>query len=148
MTASIYKVEFTHYAPKNSEEGIKTLLAAKDDLQVMRWIWRECMFGPSDSTLNAETEVCPSNKWWVEHPEERQRALDLGLEVDDDMRYVTGPYRDVMLWWRCDPTGPTELRYGHTTWGWERLGPATKANVAALTSLGLLEDASKKQGIA
>ena len=38
---NLYKVLFSHYAPKDSETGIKALLLANNDEQVYEWIASE-----------------------------------------------------------------------------------------------------------
>jgi len=100
---NLYKIIFSHHGPKDSEEGIKTLLLAENDEQVYDWLasepdgcflfWKERMEDPDD-------------EWFDENgdPEDwKARMIRLKGEINDDDRDFSDAY------------------YGLTFYGWEMI---------------------------
>jgi hypothetical protein len=134
---NIYKVIFSHHAPKDSEQGIKVLILAENDEQVYNWIVSE----PETSegklynswkdneqfTWNEEKESfvdkysnVVNEGWWDEDckPENfKDRMLRLKGEMDDDSVDFSDSY------------------YGITLLAWELL----KENVNSINYTELIE---------
>ena len=98
---NLYKIVFSHYGPKDSEEGIKTLLLAESDEQVYDWLASE----PDGYSLCwKERMEDPDDEWFDENgdPEGyKARMIRLKGEINDDDSDFSDAY------------------YGLTFYGWE-----------------------------
>lgn len=137
---NLYKITFSHHAPKDSEQGIKCLLLAENDEQVYEWIASEpkpndrSMFnGWKDNegyTYNKEAEIFEDkdgdevdSSWYDEEGNAenfKARMLRLKGEINDDDYYFTDAY------------------YGITLFGWELLKEDVKTDYSELKELGIV----------
>jgi len=136
---NIYKVTFSHHAPKDSEQGIKALILAENDEQVYNWIasqpetnegsmynsWKE----KEEYTWDEENDSfidkyeCNVNGWWDEDgkPEYfKNRMLRLKGDIDDDSVNFSDSY------------------YGITLFGWELLKEDVSTDYSDLIELGVV----------
>lgn len=137
---NLYKIKFAHYAPKDSEHGIKTLLLAENDEQVYDWISDEPEvdgFGLFNSwkdkeryKYNEEAEAFLNEDGdddgysWYDvdgNPETiKERMLRLKGEIEDDDVDFSDSY------------------YGITLFGWELLKENTEADYSELIEMGIV----------
>jgi len=113
---NLYKIEFTHYSPKDSESGTKNLLLAQNDEQVYEWIkTAEGIYnswGDDEKVTYDEIEEIFKDEyggevsgWWKDGKPElfKERMMRLKGEINDEDYQVEDAY------------------YGVTVWGWEIL---------------------------
>jgi hypothetical protein len=133
-------IRFTHYAPKDSEEGIKEYVISDSFEKVLEYIEKTYygVFGEEDD----EGSVCPSKEWWDAHPDAKREADQLGFKVDEygfglGLGDVVGPYRDIVIWWGGNDFGDVEdAYYGVTQYHWETQRISSE-NAATLVGLGI-----------
>jgi hypothetical protein len=141
---NLYKITFTHYAPKDSEQGIKALVLAENDEQVYNWIASEPttkeggMYNSWKERENYEWDVeaeawmdedgNDANVYWYDENGDledfKSRMLRLKGEDNDD---------EVEL---------NDLYYGETLYGWELLKENTSADYSELIELGIVFNAT------
>jgi len=141
---NLYKVTFSHYAPKDSERGIKSLILAENDEQVYNWIASEPKTNEGsiyNSWKNREEYSWDQEKemfvdqdgdevnegWWDEEgkPENfKERMLRLKGEIEDDSVDFSDSY------------------YGITLFAWELLKENVTSDYLELIELGVLFVAS------
>jgi len=132
---NLYHIGFCHYSSKDSREGIDTYLIAESDEQVMMWLSKKAwpFLGDEDTgTLS---------KYFYERdfPDERERALALGLTIDPEYGDVKGPKRALILLNRGDFEPPSDLYYGHTSWYWRPEGALSEQDAEVLIRLGIAQ---------
>ncbi len=107
---NLYKINFTHYAPKDSKEGIITYLVASDDEQVYEYIKSEPSINESGlyNSWKHDEEECVEGfdiydeKFnWIGHESFKEKMIRLGGEMYDEYADVSDAY------------------YGVTHYGWE-----------------------------
>jgi len=107
---NLYALKFTHYAPKDSKEGIISYLVAIDDEQVYEYIKSEPSIndnGLYNSWKYYEEEyvggydIYDDNYNWIGHESFKERMVRLGGEMYDEEADVSDAY------------------YGVTHLGWE-----------------------------
>ena len=82
--------------------------------------------------------------WLPQHPDEAQRARDMGLEVDDDLGYVTGPRDQLVLWFQGDDGFEVDdAYYGVTVHNWRDRREITQEEADTLCRLGIATVASE-----
>lgn len=137
---NLYKVTFSHHAPKDSEQGIKALILAENDEQVYNWIASEprtnegSMFNSwkdrEEYSWNKEKETFVDKDgdevdggWWDEEGEPenfKERMLRLNGEIEDDSVDFSDSY------------------YGITLLGWELLKENVTTDYSELIELGVV----------
>jgi len=137
---NLYKITFSHHAPKDSEQGIKCLLLAENDEQVYDWIASEpklndrSMFNAWKDNegykYNEETETFVDkdgddvdSSWYDEEGKSeifKVRMLRLKGEINDDDYDFLDAY------------------YGITLFGWELLKEDVKTDYSELKELGIV----------
>lgn len=137
---NLYKITFSHHAPKDREQGIKCLLLAVNDEQVYEWIAsepklndRSLFNGWKDNEgykYNEETETFVNedgdevDSFWYDEEGNAEnfktRMLRLKGEINDDDYDFTDAY------------------YGITLFGWELLKEDVKTDYSELKELGIV----------
>jgi hypothetical protein len=137
---NLYKVTFSHHAPKDGEQGIKALILAENDEQVFNWIASEpktnegSMFNSwkdrEEYSWDKEKETFVDKDgdevdegWWDEdgNPENfKERMLRLKGEIEDDSVDFSDSY------------------YGITLLGWELLKENVATDYSELIELGVV----------
>ena len=120
----LYKITFTHYGPKSSEEGFKGFVLAEDDASVFNHVdleftggsWSDRIWGETDS--NGVTEYRPE-----EYPDG-----PTGKDIYDQILKERGDYWD-------EPWG--DLYYGITQWGWDEGQDINAWDADSLVRLGV-----------
>lgn len=98
---NIYKIIFTHYSPKDSEEGIACLLIAENDEQVYEWIASDPQFG--------DMRIFTS---WKDMEDEELE--DAEMPFKEKMISICGEVND-------EDADLSDLYYGKTLYGWQLL---------------------------
>jgi len=140
---NLYKIVFSHHAPKDSEKGIKVLLLAENDEQVYEWLASEPKL--EDRTLY--------NSWkeneGYSYSEEKETFVDEdGEEVDSSWYDEEGNaenFKTRMLRLKGeindDDYDFTDAYYGITLLGWELLKEDVKTDYSELVELGIVFNA-------
>lgn len=143
---NLYKVIFSHHAPKDSEKGIKALVLAENDEQVYEWIASEPetneggnynSWKDRESYTWDESEECfvdedgdqADEEWWDEdgNPENfKDRMLRLKGDINDDDVDFSNAY------------------YGVTLYGWELIKENTTIDYSEFIEMGIVFKADKK----
>lgn len=136
---NLYKIVFSHHAPKDSEKGMKVLLLAENEEQVYDWIASEPKL--EDRTLY--------NSWkeneGYSYSEEKETFVDEdGEEVDSSWYDEEGNaenFKTRMLRLKGeindDDYDFTDAYYGITLLGWELLKEDVKTDYSELVELGV-----------
>lgn len=140
---NLYKVTFSHHAPKDSEQGIKALILAENDEQVYKWIANEpetnegSMYNSwkdreqyywneeNDTFVDKDGDEVDEG-WWDEegNPENfKDRMLRLRGEIEDDSVDFSDSY------------------YGITLLAWEIIKENVSTDYSELTELGVVFNA-------
>ena len=125
---NLYKISFSHHAPKDREEGIKCLLLAKNDEQVYEWI-------KSEPEINGNTLY----NSWKDSEEENEdfEIYDNNFNVIGNERFkekiirLKGQMND-------DDYDFSDAYYGITLYGWSLLKENTNSNYSELIDLGIV----------
>lgn len=144
MSLKLHKIMFTHFSQKDSRDGIHSYVIANDESQVLEVMSNFIYFEDWEQDGD-EGDVSPCRTWWEENPNEVQRATDMGLTVhpvewgDDEGKpdWVSGPKVTLCKWWRGDPTEPSDLYYGWTTWRWDQGTPISEEEAKVLVATGV-----------
>lgn len=140
---NLYKIVFSHHAPKDSEKGIKVLLLAQNEEQVYEWLASEPKL--EDRTLY--------NSWKdnerYSYAEEKETFVDEdGEEVDSSWYDEEGNaenFKTRMLRLKGeindDDYDFTDAYYGITLLGWELLKEDVKTDYSELVELGVVFNA-------
>lgn len=137
---NLYKIKFSHHAPKDSIFGIKALLLAETDIQVYKWIasepetnegrifneWKQredYSWDEERGTFIDKDGDEVDEGWWDEDDEPENfkwRMIRLKGEIDDDIVDFSGVY------------------YGVTLFGWELLKENVTTDYSELIDLGIV----------
>ena len=113
---NIYKIEFLHAAPKDTESGLKCLLLAENEEQVYEWIKSE----PKIDEGGEEFEVYNDNYDVIGKENFKQKMIRLkGQMNDDDYDY-------------------SDAYYGITLFGWSLLKENVNTDYSELIELGIV----------
>jgi hypothetical protein len=132
---NLYKIIFSHHGPKDSEEGVKTLVAAESDEQVYNWLasdpgeittcWKYNENIVLDSELGVFTDVDgdETDQGWYDddgNPEDyKTRMIRLCGDINDENESFD------------------DLYYGVTLYGWEMIDENVDADkIEYLSSVG------------
>ncbi len=125
---NLYKISFSHHAPKDREEGIKCLLLAKNDEQVYEWIKSEPEI--NGNTLynswkdseeeNEDFEIYDNNFNLIGNERFKEKIIRLKGQMNDDDYDFSDAY------------------YGITLYGWSLLKENTNSNYSELIDLGIV----------
>lgn len=125
---NLYKIVFSHHAPKDSEIGIKALLLAENDEQVYEWIKSEPEinskslyngWGYSEKD-NEEFEIYNDEYEVVGRENFKQKMMRLKGQINDEDYDFSDSY------------------YGITLLGWELLKDDVKTDYNELIELGIV----------
>lgn len=105
---NLYKITFSHYAPKDVESGIKCLVLADNDSQVYDFI-------ASEPKIQGRAMF----NLWSEKDEKFKQKI---IELKRDFQTIT----------------PTDTYYGITLYGWELLKENTQEEYKELIELGIV----------
>jgi hypothetical protein len=119
----LYQILFRHYAPKDSEFGIKTFVLADDEVTIRDRIDAQFQFGA-----------------WKERDEDGPQDV-----YGDDYEVIGQElYLARMLRLRGEYNDPdhevSDLYYGATQWGWDEGREITEALAVELIRLGIAQD--------
>jgi hypothetical protein len=137
---NLYKIIFSHHAPKDSEVGIKCLLLADNDEKVYEWISSEpetkegtiynswehneaYIYNDVKEIFEDEDGYESPNHWYDEdsNPEDfKTRMLRLNGEINDEDYDFSDAY------------------YGITLYGWELLKKNVTTDYSELKELGII----------
>ncbi len=123
-TMNIYKITFSHHAPKGSEKGIKCLLLAENDEEVYDWIASEPEIS-GGQLFNSwkDNESSEDQDWYNEEgniEDFKTHALRLKGEINDDDYDFSNAY------------------YGIELLGWELLKENITTDYSELIELGII----------
>lgn len=112
---NLYSINFSHFGPKDSRNGIQGYLIAANDEAVLDWLLKA-------ETMNGE----PINtKYWADSIEEgdttRERLLQHHGRLEDD------EFMDEL----------SDLYYGHTVYGWKFERDVAAFEVDVLVRVGV-----------
>lgn len=119
----LHKIMFKHYAPKDSEEGIRAYVLAVDEKTILQYV----------SNLTGGV--------WADRMRE-----DGPLEIHDEDYEVIGTetVEEHLLRFRGDMEDPvadtSDAYYGVTLWGWDEGVEISDEDAAVLLRLGIAED--------
>lgn len=119
---TLYRIESTHYSPKDSHTAVDAFVLAPSEEAVARWLDAEKLYGgmsepPEDGDNDPEATWSPADC----SEEEKARAVALGLTVSTAYGIVDieGPRWPMFLFCRGDHFQEVEdLYYGATQWAW------------------------------
>lgn len=137
---------FKHYAPKDSEEGIKEFLVVDNIDQLIEYVDNEHMYGRLQDQKDDEQESSLSfaEEWIAERPHKVEEASELGIVLDVEYHSAEGPSHLLTRWWGGnDWEEVSDLYYGATQWNWEKRQEITEEELAVLMKLGLVKDIRK-----
>ncbi len=128
---NLYKIIFSHHSPKDSKQGIKTLLLAENDEQVYNWICSEPeiegdkLFNSWKENDKVTFDDLDEDEWeWLDdngNPELfKDRMLRMEGEIDDDTIDFSDAY------------------YGITLYGWELAKENVTSDYTELIECGLV----------
>lgn len=125
---NLYKIEFLHAAPKDTELGIKCLLLAKNDESVYEWIKSEPEINGSklhndwsmQETYDEEFEIFNDAFDVIGVEKFKEKIIRLTGEMDDDSYDYSDAY------------------YGITLFGWSLLKENVETDYAELIELGVV----------
>lgn len=126
---NLYKLMFSHHAPKDSQIGILSLLLAESDEQVYE-------FFKTDPKFEDTNVYCP----WQDAEEENEE-----FEIYDDKYEVIGKetLKEKMIRKRgqvCDEDYDySDAYYGITLYGWELLKENVTTDYTELIELGIVK---------
>ncbi len=132
---SLYRIRFCHYAPKDSEEGIKGYVVVEDEAAIADYVAKEYML-LDDEALNERLNKYGELDYYEEEEVDEEEFFETRLarlarhkgDMDDD--------RDLMA----------DLYYGATLYKWEEITrDVTEAEVLLLEKLGILIDKQKAE---
>ena len=113
---NLYKIEFTHYAPKDSSSGIKEYILANNDEEVFDYINK-------NYTWNGWTER--EDEWGNECQTYKEFVLENKGDDEDESLFE-------------------DLYYGQTTYSWELIKEnITEENAKILTELDIITKGEK-----
>lgn len=116
---NLYEIKFTHYAPKDSKEGIVCYLAAKDDERVYEWLKKgiEALTSYEHSTIYEDSE----------EDEEMLDKLPFKESIIESQGCANNEYVEV-----CD------LYCGATTYYWKAVKEsATEDEIKLIEDMGI-----------
>ena len=123
---NLYKITFSHTAPKDSKEGIKGYLLAKNDEQVYNYV---------DKTFNCEC--------WKDNEEgEDREPIEL---YDDDYNVIgTETFKEKMLRIKGEQNDEDydycDAYYGITLYGWELVKENADGDYTEMIELGIISN--------
>lgn len=116
---NLYVIKFSHYAPKDEEQGIKALLLAQNEEQVYNWISSapKLKFGTMFNSWfeNEDDEDCQDDDETF-----KEKILRLKGDIEDDTVDFSNSY------------------YGITLYGWELLKENITTDYTELIQLGIV----------
>ncbi|SBV91953.1 hypothetical protein [uncultured Dysgonomonas sp.] len=116
---NLYKILFSHTAPKDTEVGIKCLLLAENDEQVYEWIKSEPKITQSDHLFNG----------WGDY------ETDYGVDFKNKIISIKGEMFD-------DEYDYSDAYYGIKLFGWELLKENITTDYSELMELGIIKNAT------
>tara|TARA_R110001592_G_scaffold17164_1_gene72770 strand:+ start:117 stop:518 length:402 start_codon:yes stop_codon:yes gene_type:complete len=125
-TMNLYRITFSHTAPKDSKEGIKGYLLAENDEQVYNYV---------DKTFNDEC--------WKDNEEDEDREpIEL---YDDDYNVIgTETFKEKMLRIKGEQNDEDydycDAYYGITLYGWELVKENADGDYTEMVELGIISN--------
>lgn len=110
----LFPIKFTHYSPKDSEEGVKGYVLAETEREAMKHI--DFNFG---------------NQCW--HNADPLEVWDEKLEKIVEVSFLEKIMKERGEFWEV----PTDLDYGATQWGWDEGVEISEEDAAVLLRLGI-----------
>lgn len=133
-------LRFTHYSPKDSEDGLKELLLAESVEQALPYIDKEYLYDHLKDAEDDEAYHSVDDDWWEQHPGRKEEAVAMGLTVNE-YGSVEGPAHVMTRWWRGNSwKEASDAYYGVTHYDWDIAKPVTDEEAAVLLKLGLAKD--------
>jgi hypothetical protein len=130
----LIQIGFTHYAPKDSTDGIKEFIIADNMEQALKYINEEYLHGElfDEDEYNEERSFYPGEEWWKKNEHKRKTTKDFGLEIDefDD---VKGLAKNLTIW--LEGTHWQEVSdayYGVTQYDWSKYQEISTLEAALL----------------
>jgi len=129
MNKNLYSIEFIHYSPKDSEQGIKCLLLAENDEQVFNFI----------------DEMYQYNTWSeYETDESFKDENKFDIYDDDDLNIIgTETFKERMIRLKGQMNDEDyelqDLYYGVTLYGWKLLKENIKTDYSELIKLNIIK---------
>lgn len=134
----LYVLNFKHYAPRGSQEGILGVLEAKDDKEVLQWLEKKGFFDGEEYDDDEPSCFSTYPGYLEANPEVPDRAALLGMERIDDTTWE-GTKRQVAILSRSTEDEDWDnLYYGKTVVWWEEGRVCHWQDVATITNLGLI----------
>lgn len=136
----LYAITFKHYAPKDSESGIKTLVLANNDEQVYEFI-------ASEPEINGDQVY---NSWRAYEKFAWSDDLECFTSGDEEKFWENEnddpePFKDHTIRLKGDYDSElNDLYYGATQYGWELKKENPTTDFAELIELGLVIDIRKE----
>ena len=125
----LYKIIFTHYSPKDSQEGICTYVIANDDEQVMRLVDEKYCWG----AWKEKQQIMDEEGEMLDIYDNHYNTIGQETFLQRVLRYK-GECNDPDL-------EPQDLFYGATYYGWEETdSDITELSASVLLDLGITED--------
>lgn len=137
---TLVKLAFTHYSPKDSEDGVKAFLIVDSEDRLIAHIGKECILSLDDYADDGETSVCVTNDWLKSHPNAVDRAKQAGLTVETEygLTDIGGNKRNLILALQGDTAFDAEdCYYGVTHYDWSDQRQITGSEAEMLVSLGV-----------
>lgn len=135
---TLVKLAFTHYSPKDSEDGVKAFLIVDTDEKLIAYIKKECIRCLDD--YDDEDSVYLCEDWLTTHPNAIDRAKQAGLTVESEygLTEISGNKREIILALQGDTTFEAgDLYYGATQYDWSEQRVITDAEAEMLVNLGV-----------
>lgn len=146
----LYKVEFSHYAPKDEQSGLVGWYVALSDAQVLGALEGSYSLYFYDEEEDEDDEPQVVDIWREDDPRRQdvERAREMGLTVEvtwgaggDGTGFdIRGPRRLLTLWAREDITEVQDAYYGCTRVRWDAGTPISDEDAAHLVRLGVATD--------
>jgi len=128
---NLYIIEFKHYAPKDSEKGIKGYMVAENDEEVYEFI-------KSEPEMHGET-------MYNSYADKENDGEETDIYDDDDNVIGTETFKDRIIGCHGDMydeySEVSDLYYGATQYGWTcAIKDITSQDVEGLRYLGILQN--------
>ncbi len=137
--STLVKLAFTHYGPKDSEDGIKAFLIVESDQRLIAYIKAKYLHSLDDYAED-DASVTLTADWIAANPNAINRAKEAGLSVETKYGWtdVSGNKREVILALQGNTAfEEDDCYYGVTHYDWSDQRQISEAEAVMLVRLGV-----------
>ncbi len=143
------KIQFSHYAPKDSEDGIKEFVISDTLEQVVLYVDKEhlfnYLFGENYDENKDEECSLTLTKGFLDNPEKKNQLEQHNLALKEwggtMSPDVVGTARNITLWLEANNWQDfDDASYGVTQWDWSNHQEISQAEAEVLLNLKIAKD--------